>query len=108
MRQCSISCERSDGSLTTSRRSSKTALTLLAFLALVLAPIASALAVTPQELLANPPKRYFNDYARMVEPATTASLESELANFERETANQIVVGYFPRCAASLVFNNDVQ
>ena len=99
MRQCSISCERSDGSLTTSRRSFKTALTLLAFLALVLAPIASALAVTPQELLANPPKRYFNDYAQMVQPATAASLESELANFERETSNQILVVIFPGLAS---------
>src|SRR5260221_1115011 len=108
MRQCSIIWGRSDGSLTPSRRSSKTALTLLAFLALVLAPIASALAVTPQELLANPPKRYFNDYARMVQPATAASLESELANFERETSNQIVVVIFPDWPADLVFDDYAQ
>jgi uncharacterized protein len=107
MRQCSISCERSDGSLT-SRRSCRTALTLLAFLALVLVPIASALAVTPQELLANPPKRYFNDYAQMVQPATAASLESELANFERETSNQILVVIFPDWPADLVFDDYAQ
>jgi uncharacterized protein len=108
MRQCSITCERSDGSLTTSRRSFKTALTLLAFLALVFAPIASALAVTPQELLANPPKRYFNDYAQMVQPATATSLESELANFERETSNQILVVIFPEWPADLVFDDYAQ
>ncbi len=108
MRQCSISRERSDGSLTTSRRSLKTAPTLLAFLALVLAPIASALAVSPQELLANPPKRYFNDYAQMVQPSTAASLESELANFERQTSNQIVVVIFPDWPADLVFDDYAQ
>ena len=108
MRQCSITCERLGGSLTTSRRSFKTGLTLLAFLALVLAPIASALAVTPQELLANPPKRYFNDYAQMVQPATAASLESELANFERQTSNQIVVVIFPDWPADLVFDDYAQ
>jgi uncharacterized protein len=108
MRQCSISCERSDGSLTTSRRSLKTTLTLLAFLALVVASIASALAVSPQELLANPPKRYFNDYAQMVQPATAASLESQLANFERETSNQIVVVIFPDWPADLVFDDYAQ
>jgi uncharacterized protein len=108
MRQRLISCERSDGSLTTSRRSFKAALTLLAFLALALAPIASALAVTPQEVLANPPKRYFNDYAQMVQPATAASLESELANFERETSNQILVVIFPDWPADLVFDDYAQ
>ena len=108
MPHCSISCERPGGSLTTSRRSFKTALTLLAFLVVVLAQMASALAVTPQELLANPPRRYFNDYAQMVQPATAASLESELANFERETSNQIVVVIFPDWPADLVFDDYAQ
>lgn len=108
MPQCSISWERPGGSVTASRRSFKTVLTLLAFLALVLAPIKSALAVTPQELLANPPKRYFNDYAQMVQPATAASLESELENFERETSNQIVVVIFPDWPADLVFDDYAQ
>src|SRR5260370_36221848 len=108
MRNCSISCERSDGSITTSRRSFKTAPTLLAFLALVLAPIASALALYPQDLLENPTKRYFNDYAQMVQPSTAASLESELANFERQTSNQIVVVIFPDWPADLVFDDYAQ
>src|SRR5260221_208228 len=108
MRQCSISCERSDGSLTTSRRSSKPALPVLAFLAFVLAPFASALAVSPKDLWAPPPKRYFTDYAQMVRPATAASLESELANFERETSNQILVVIFPDWPADLVFDDYAQ
>ncbi|MBV9876652.1 MAG: TPM domain-containing protein [Verrucomicrobia bacterium] len=80
----------------------------LAFLALVLLPIASALAVTPQELLTNPPKRYFNDYAQMVTPATAAFLESELENFERETSNQILVVIFPTWPDDLVFDDYAQ
>lgn len=108
MPQCPISCERPGSSLTSSRRSSKTALTLLALLALGLAPLASVLAVTPQELLANPPKHYFNDYAQMVQPATAATLESELENFERETSNQILVVIFPDWPADLVFDDYAQ
>jgi uncharacterized protein len=80
----------------------------LALLALVLLPFASALAVTPQELLANPPKRYFNDYAQMVTPATAAYLESELQNFERETSNQILVVIFPTWPDDLVFDDYAQ
>ena len=73
-----------------------------------MASIASALAVSPQELLANPPKRYFNDYAQMVQSATAASLESQLANFERQTSNQIVVVIFPDWPADLVFDDYAQ
>jgi uncharacterized protein len=77
-------------------------------LALVLLPAASALAITPQELLANPPKHYFNDYANMVQPATAAYLESTLENFERETSNQILVVIFPEWPDDLVFDDYAQ
>ncbi len=80
----------------------------LLLLALALLPAASALAVTPQELLAHPPKRYFNDYAQMAQPATAAYLESTLANFERETSNQIVMVIFPEWPADLVFDDYAQ
>jgi uncharacterized protein len=91
-----------------SPRSSHVSHLTLALLALVLLPIASALAVTPQELLANPPKRYFNDYAQMVTPGTAAYLESELENFERETSNQILVVIFPDWPDNLVFDDYAQ
>jgi uncharacterized protein len=80
----------------------------LLLLALALLPAASALAVTPQELLTHPPKRYFNDYAQMAQPATAAYLESTLANFERETSNQIVMVIFPEWPADLVFDDYAQ
>ena len=126
MHQRSTPCEKSSGWTRTSGPTFKTAdgsrqatvrfspLTpqisglTLALLALVLLPIASALAVTPQELLANPPKRYFNDYAQMVTPATAAYLESQLQNFERETSNQILVAIFPTWPDDLVFDDYAQ
>jgi uncharacterized protein len=136
MHQRSTPCERSNGWIRTSGPTSKTAggsrlaavrfsplaslsdiaratwdhlsLFTLVLLALVLLPIGSALAVTPQELLANPPKRYFNDYAQMVTPATAAYLESELENFERETSNQILVVIFPEWPEDLVFDDYAQ
>jgi|GEM_PF-424911 uncharacterized protein len=126
MHQRSTPCKRSSGWTRTSGPTSKTtdrsrqatvrfsplpsqiSRLTLAILALVLLPIASALAVTPQELLANPPKRYFNDYAQMVTPATAAYLESELQNFERETSNQILVVIFPTWPDDLVFDDYAQ
>jgi uncharacterized protein len=77
-------------------------------LALLLLPVASALAITPQELLANPPKQYFNDYAHMVQPSTAAYLETSLENFERETSNQILVVIFPEWPDDLVFDDYAQ
>ena len=122
MHQRSTPCERSGGWTRTSGRTRGARLAALRFspftfhlspltlalLALVLLPIASALAVTPQELLTNPPKRYFNDYAQMVTPGTAAYLESELENFERETSNQILVVIFPDWPDDLVFDDYAQ
>jgi uncharacterized protein len=70
--------------------------------------LVSALAITPQELLAHPPKKYFNDYAQMVQPATATYLEKALENFERETSNQILVVIFPEWPPDLVFDDYAQ
>ena len=108
MRQCPINSERPDGFQRSSRPRSQTALLPLLFLGLVLLSATSALAVTPQELLANPPKKYFNDYAQMVQPTTAAYLENALQNFERETSNQILVVIFPEWPSDLVFDDYAQ
>ena len=42
------------------------------------------------------PKNHFNDYAGVVRPATAAQLNEELAQFERDTSNQIVVAIYPK------------
>ncbi|HEY0791163.1 MAG TPA: TPM domain-containing protein [Chthoniobacterales bacterium] len=45
------------------------------------------------------PDRYFNDYASLVKPETAARLNARLADFERQTSNQIVVAIFPAIPA---------
>ena len=47
------------------------------------------------ETMPSKPDRYFNDYAGVVDQATALRLNEELAQFERETSNQIVVAIFP-------------
>jgi uncharacterized protein len=47
------------------------------------------------ETMPSKPDRYFNDYAGVVDQATALQLNEELAQFERETSNQIVVAVFP-------------
>lgn len=42
------------------------------------------------------PAKYFNDYAGVVSPATTAQLNQRLEQFERDTSSQIVVAVFPK------------
>ena len=48
------------------------------------------------EVIPPPPKQYFNDYANAVSPATAASLNKKLEDFERDTSNQILVAVFPK------------
>lgn len=42
------------------------------------------------------PENHFNDYAGIVRPATATQLNQELAQFERDTSNQIVVAIYPK------------
>ena len=126
MHHCLTNSERSGGWIKTSRRTPKAAcgrriaafylspltshlsrLTLV-LLALVFLPIASALAVTPQELLAHPPTRYFNDYAGVVSASDANALNTSLVNFEKETSNQFLVVIFPQWPDGLVFDDYAQ
>jgi uncharacterized protein len=47
------------------------------------------------ETLPPPPPNHFNDYAHVVPSATAQQLDRELAQFERDTSNQIVVAIYP-------------
>ena len=58
------------------------------FFALFLASSAFALSI-PEK-----PQSYVNDYARLLSPAAHQTLETVLADFEKETTNQIVVAIF--------------
>ena len=48
------------------------------------------------EVIPPAPKNHFNDYAGITRPATQQRLNAELAQFERDTSNQIVVAIFAK------------
>jgi uncharacterized protein len=48
------------------------------------------------EVIPPRPANHFNDFAGVVRPETATQLNRELADFERETSNQIVVAIYPR------------
>ncbi len=48
------------------------------------------------EVIPPKPARYFNDYARVVSPATANRLNAALEDFERTSSSQIVVAIFPK------------
>lgn len=48
------------------------------------------------EVIPPPPANHFHDGARLVRPDTAAQLNRELAQFERDTSNQIIVAIYPR------------
>ena len=45
------------------------------------------------------PARYFNDFAGLVRPETAQRLNQQLAEFERQTSNQILVVIYPSLSA---------
>ncbi len=48
------------------------------------------------EVIPPAPAAYFNDYAHVVSDSTASQLNQTLADFERQTSEQIVVAVFPR------------
>ncbi len=63
----------------------------LAIAALFLAALSPAWA----EKLPDKPAGYFNDYAGVVDRPTALALNEKLAQFERDTSNQVVVAIYP-------------
>jgi uncharacterized protein len=65
----------------------------------ILRPLALAVmlgaSLRAAETLPARPAHYFNDDAGIVSPAVAAQLEQQLAQFERDTSNQIVVAIYP-------------
>jgi len=57
----------------------------------ILALFASAIVAHAAETIPPKPDRYFNDYAGVVSPGAAQRFNEQLAQFERETSNQIVV-----------------
>jgi uncharacterized protein len=71
-------------------RAKQVALFVAAFFAL-LAPKSQAAEVIPPK-----PDRYFNDYAGVVSKEAALRFNEELAQFERETSDQVVIAIFPK------------
>src|SRR6266481_9812544 len=69
---------------------------LVAALAFILAISARAAEVIPSK-----PDRYFNDYVGVVSKEAASRLNEQLAQFERETSDQIVVAVFPKMQSDL-------
>ena len=66
--------------------------------ALLVAAFLASLAIESQAAEVIPPKpdRYFNDYAGVVSKEAALRFNEELAQFERETSDQVVVAIFPK------------
>jgi uncharacterized protein len=67
-------------------------------LALLIAALFASLAIESQSAEIIPPKpdRYFNDYAGVVSKEAAYRFNEQLAQFERETSDQVVVAIFPK------------
>src|SRR6266581_2641220 len=66
---------------------------------LLLAALAFALLATSShaaEVIPPKPDRYFNDYASVVSKEAAQRFNEQLAQFERETSDQVVVAVFPK------------
>lgn len=61
-----------------------------------LAAISLALNARAAEVIPPKPAAYFNDYAGVVSKSAALRFNEQLAQFERETTNQIVVAIFPK------------
>ncbi len=66
--------------------------------ALLIAALLASLAIESRGAEVIPPKpdRYFNDYAAIVSKEAAYRFNEQLAQFERETSDQVVVAIFPK------------
>jgi uncharacterized protein len=89
-------CPQRDGTFTRLRRlnlasRSESAIHLtFAFIALL------AISSHAAEVIPPKPERYFNDYAHVISASAALRFNEQLAQFERETSNQVVVAVFPK------------
>ena len=94
-RECSMDrCSRKKFAIAERNRQHATSVRspihLAAALLLMLSPLTAAEVIPPK------PDRYFNDYAGVVPKAAADRFNEQLAQFERETSDQVVVAVFPK------------
>src|SRR5713101_4473622 len=66
----------------------------LSFIAIALIAVVSVSQAA--EVIPPKPDRYFNDYAGVVSKEAASRFNEQLAQFERETSDQVVVAVFPK------------
>jgi Beta-propeller domains of methanol dehydrogenase type len=71
-------------------RAKQVGLLVAAFVALLATKSHAAEVIPPK------PDRYFNDYAGVISKSAALRFNEELARFERETSDQVVVAIFPK------------
>jgi uncharacterized protein len=74
----------------TARRSGRSTQLIAALLALLVQSVRAAEVIPPK------PTGYFNDYASVVSKEAAHRFNEQLAQFERDTSNQVVVAVFPK------------
>ena len=62
----------------------------------VVAILASAICANAAEIIPPKPDRYFNDYAGVVSRGVVERLNAQLAQFERDTSDQVVVAVYQK------------
>jgi len=68
---------------------------MFARIALLAAVLLGGLRLAAAERIPPAPARHFNDYAGVVSPATATELDQALAQYERDSSNQLVVAIYP-------------
>jgi uncharacterized protein len=53
-------------------------------------------AISAAEVIPPKPAHYVNDYAGLISQSTAEQFDRELAQFERDTSNQVVIAIFPK------------
>jgi uncharacterized protein len=81
--------------LTAAKRSRRHAMTMCSAL-IALAVTVLAIAAHAAEVIPQKPDQYFNDYAGVVSKESAYRFNDQLAQFERETSDQIVVAVLPK------------
>lgn len=71
-------------------------LRMRAGLGIVVALVASAILAHAAETIPPKPEHYFNDYAGVVSKPVADRFNEQLAQFERQTSDQVVVAVFPK------------
>ena len=78
------------------------------FLLIFAAILASAICVYAAETIPPKPDRYFNDYAGVVSRGVAERLNTQLAQFERDTSDQVLVAIYRKMESDSAIDDYTQ